>query len=499
VIVDDLREWIDLLRREDELAEISAEVDPHLEITEIAVRAMRSGGPALLFRNVKGSRHPLLINQFGTERRMCLALGVSRLDDVAARIQDVLELTPPQGLVDKLRALGKLKSLADSAPRTVSKAPCQEVVLDQPDLDRLPVMTCWPDDGGPFITLPSVITRDPRTGGRNVGMYRLQKYDARSTGLHWQIHKDAAADWRAGEGRMEVAVALGTDPITAYAGSAPLPKHVDELMVAGFLRGKPVELVRCKTVDLEVPANAEIVLEGYCERGELRDEGPFGDHTGYYTPTEPFPVLHLTAMTMRRDAIYPSIVVGPPPMEDVWLGKATERIFLPAIRTTVPEIVDYDLPFAGAFHNVCIVSIRKAFPGHARKVMHAIWGTGLLSLTKGIVVVDEHVDVHDYNEVVWQLGANVDPARDVVLSSGPLDHLDHAPTLQFTGGKIGFDATAKWESEGYHRGWPEVARMSDEVRLRVDERWAELGIPEHAATTNGAAPGRRRRVLPWSR
>jgi 4-hydroxy-3-polyprenylbenzoate decarboxylase len=338
-------------------------------------------------------------------------------------------------------------------------------------------MTCWPQDGGPFITLPAVITKDPRTGMRNVGMYRIQKFDATTTAMHWQIHKDAAADWRGMGERMDVAVALGLDPVTAYTASAPLPKHIDEFMLSGFLRGEPVEMVRGRTVDLEVPARAEIVIEGYIQKGELADEGPFGDHTGYYTPVEPFPVLHVTTVTMRRDAIYPSIVVGVPPQEDVWLGKATERLFLPAIRMTMPEVVDYDLPFEGAFHNLAIVSIRKAFPGHARKVMHAIWGTGLLSLTKGVVVVDDWVDVHDYGQVMWQAGANVDPSRDVVLSEGPLDHLDHAPSRQFIGGKIGIDATAKWESEGYHRGWPEVIRMSPEIRDLVTSRWAEYGIP----------------------
>ncbi len=464
---------------------------------------MKAGGPALLFRNVRGSSMPLLINQFGTERRMCLALGVERLDDIGTKSADVLEMTPPQGLAEKMRSLGKLKSFVDSIPRTVRKAPCQEVVVERPSLDDLPIMTCWPDDGGPFITLPSVITKDPKTGGRNVGMYRLQKHSPTTLGLHWQIHKDAAADWRLGAGRMEVAIVLGTDPVTTYAGSAPLPKHIDELMVAGFLRGEPVELVQCRTVDLKVPANAEIVLEGYCERGELAPEGPFGDHTGYYTPREDFPVFHLTAMTTRRDPIYPSIVVGVPPAEDVWLGKATERIFLPAVRMTMPEVVDYDLPAAGVFHNCAIVSIRKAFPGHAKKIMHAIWGTGLLSLTKSVVVVDDWVDVHDYNQVMWQVGANVDPSRDVILSEGPLDHLDHAPTLQFVGGKIGFDATATWPAEGYTRGWPEVVRMSDEVRRRVDERWATLGIPAgagRAATNgNGAGGGGRRRLLPRRR
>ena len=360
---------------------------------------MKAGGPALLFRNVKGSRMPLLINQFGTERRMCLALGVERLDDIArARSPSVMELTPPQGLLDKVRALGQLKSLADSRAKVVRSGPCQEVVIDPPDLDLLPIMTCWPEDGGPFITLPGVYHRATRSrAGATSACTGCRSTPRRTLGLHWQIHKDAAADWRLGAGRMEVAIALGTDPVTAYAGSAPLPKHIDELMMAGFLRGEPVELVQCKTVDLQVPAHAEIVIEGYCERGVLEPEGPFGDHTGYYTPREPFPLLHVTAMTMRRDPIYPSIVVGVPPAEDVWLGKATERIFLPAVRLTNPEVVDYDLPVAGAFHNCCIVSIRKAFPGHARKVMHAIWGTGLLSLTKAVVVVDDWVDVHDYD------------------------------------------------------------------------------------------------------
>jgi 4-hydroxy-3-polyprenylbenzoate decarboxylase len=472
----DLRDWLDHLRREGELHEVTAQVDPHLEITEITDRVTKAGGPALLFRDVKGSSLPLLINQFGTERRTCMAFGVDSLDDLGARIQGVLEMAPPEGIGEKIRALGKLKSLADSRPKTVRSGPCQELVLDPPDLGALPIMTCWPKDGGPFITLPAVITRDPRSGMRNVGMYRIQKFSPDTTAMHWQIHKDAAADWRGMGERMDVAVALGLDPITAYTASAPLPKHIDELMLAGFLRGEPVELVRARTVDLEVPARAEIVIEGYITKGELADEGPFGDHTGYYTPVEPFPVLHVTAITMRRDAIYPSIIVGVPPQEDVWLGKATERMFLPAIRMTMPELVDYDLPFQGAFHNLAIVSIRKAFPGHARKVMHAIWGTGLLSLTKGVVVVDDWVDVHDYGQVMWQAGANVDPARDVVLADGPLDHLDHAPTRQFLGGKIGIDATAKWESEGYDRGWPSVIEMSPEIRAQVTARWAEYGI-----------------------
>ncbi len=474
----DLREWIALLEREGELVRVAAEVDPHLEVTEIVDRTVRAGGPALLFQHPKGSQHPLLINQFGTERRMCLAFGVERLDDVAARLADVLEMQPPEGLAAKVRGLKTLKSIADSRPKIVRRGVSQEVVLrgDDVDLGSLPVQWAWPGDAGPFITLPAVITRDPRTGGRNVGMYRMQVLGPRTTAMHWQIHKDGRTDYLFSEGRMEVAVALGLDPITAYSASAPLPKHIDELMVAGFLRGEPVELVPGVTVDLEVPATAEFVLEGYIDKGELADEGPFGDHTGFYTPAEQFPVFHLTAITMRRDAIYPSIVVGKPPQEDAWLGKATERIFLPAVKMTVPEIVDYDLPVAGAFHNLAIVSIKKAFPGHARKVMHAIWGLGMLSLTKGIVIVDEHVDVHDYAQVLFYVGANVDPKRDVVITEGPLDHLDHAPTLQFLGGKIGIDATAKGPLEGT-RQWPPEIEMSAEVRELVDRRWAEYGLP----------------------
>jgi 4-hydroxy-3-polyprenylbenzoate decarboxylase len=379
--------------------------------------------------------------------------------------------------VEKVKGLAKLKSIADSMPKSVRSGPAQDVVLtgDDVDLGKLPVQTCWPEDAAPFITLPAVITRDPSEGTRNVGMYRMQVLGPRETAMHWQIHKDGRMDYLATDGRLEVAVALGLDPVSAYAASAPLPKHVDEFMLAGFLKGDPVELVRCKTVDLEVPANAEIVLEGYVEQGDLADEGPFGDHTGYYTGVEPFPVFHVTAMTMRRDAIYPSIVVGKPPQEDAWLGKATERIFLPAIRMSVPEIVDYDLPVAGAFHNCAIVSIRKRFPGHAQKVMHAIWGLGLLSLTKAVVVVDEWVDVHDYEDVFFRVGANVDPGRDIMLTEGPLDHLDHAPTRQFYGGKIGIDATHKGPEEGT-REWPPEIQMTDEIRGLVDRRWVEYGL-----------------------
>jgi 4-hydroxy-3-polyprenylbenzoate decarboxylase len=475
----DLRSWIKLLEREGELVRVAAQVDPYLEVTEITDRVVKAGGPALLFENVKGSPHPLLINQFGSERRMCLAFDAPSLDAVAERLEEVLEMQPPQGLVEKMRGLKKLKSIADSRPKLVRSGPCQEVVLrgDEVDLDVLPIQHCWPGDPAPFITLPAVITHDPHTATRNVGMYRMQKIDRRSTFMHWQIHKDGRMDYLATEGRLEVAVALGLDPVAAYSASAPLPKHIDEFMLAGFLKGDAVELVKGVTVDVEVPANAEIVLEGYVEQGDEGIEGPFGDHTGYYSHAEPFPIFHVTAITMRRGAIYPSIVVGKPPAEDAWLGKATERIFLPAIRMSVPEIVDYDLPVAGAFHNCVIVSIRKRFPGHAKKVMHALWGLGLLSLTKTVVVVDEWVDVHDYDDVFFRVCANIDPKRDVIISEGPLDHLDHAPTLQFYGGKLGIDATHKGPAEGA-RPWPEEIVMSENVRRLVEARWSDYGLPD---------------------
>ncbi|MBD0289916.1 MAG: menaquinone biosynthesis decarboxylase [Thermoleophilia bacterium] len=493
MVASDLRSWLDLLRREGELVEVEAEVDPYLEVTEIVDRTIKRGGPALLFTNPKGAAHPLLVNQFGSERRMALAFGEPSLDAVSRRLEDVLEMQPPQGLVAKVKGLGKLKKLADSMPKSVGRAPCQEVVLEEPNLDVLPIQHCWPGDPAPFITLPAVITRDPRTGTRNVGMYRMQQIDSKTTFMHWQIHKDGRADWLAAAGRLPVAVALGLDPVTTYSASAPLPKHVDELMLAGFLKGSPVELVQAKTIDLEVPANAEIVLEGYVERDDVGIEGPFGDHTGYYSPAEEFPVFHLTGMTMRRDAIYPSIVVGPPPQEDAWLGKATERIFLPAIRMTVPEIVDFDLPVAGAFHNCAIVSIRKSFPGHAKKVMHAIWGLGMLSLTKSVVVVDEFVDVHDYEQVFFHVGANVDPGRDVLLSEGPLDQLDHAAASYCYGGKLGIDATHKLPEEA-PRGWPPRIAMSEEVRDAVDRRWNEYGIDAKGRENGRISRGLRQKV-----
>ncbi len=474
----DLREWISLLERESELVRVAVEVDPDLEITEIADRAVKRGGPALLFERPKGSSHPLLINQFGTEKRTCMALGVTSLEEAAARLVSLLDMQPPEGARAKLRKLRDLRSAAaDSRPRRVRRGACQEVVLtgDEIDLGLLPVQRCWPGDPAPFITLPAVITIDPQSGERNVGMYRMQIVDERTTFMHWQLYKDGMATWRAAAGRLEVAVAIGLDPATAYAATAPLPRGMDELMLAGLLRGEPVELVPAKTIELDVPAQAEIVLEGYVEPGETGTEGPFGDHTGFYSPAGLFPLFHLTAMTMREGAIYPSIVVGKPPAEDAWLGKLSERLFLPAIRSAVPEILDIDLPVTGAFHNCAIVSIRKSFPNQARKVMSAVWGLGMLSLSKSVVVVDAHVNPHDYEDVFFHVCANVDPGRDVVLAEGPLDQLDHAAAREGFGGKIGIDATAKGPEEGA-REWPDEIEMSAEVRELVERRWREYGI-----------------------
>ncbi len=383
---------------------------------------------------------------------------------------------------------------------------------DEVDLGRIPVLQCWPLDGGRFITLPVVFTRDPRTGVRNAGMYRLQVYDVNTTGMHWHLHKDAAEHYRSiereaagtaadggtppGAGttaagatatpssgghpspsvRLEVAVAIGTDPAVTYAATAPLPGIVDEMMFAGFLRGEPVEMVKCLTVDLEVPADAEIVLEGYVDPGERRTEGPFGDHTGYYSLADEYPVFHVTAMTTRRDPVYSTTIVGIPPMEDAYIAKATERLFLPLLRLTLPEVVDMDLPEAGVAHNCAILSLRKAYPMHARKVMHAVWGTGQMQFTKCVIVVDEDVDVHDYSEVAWRAFNNVDPRRDIIVTEGPLDALDHSSPTAFWGAKMGIDATRKWPNEGHPRPWPPDIAMSPDIVARVDALWPQLGL-----------------------
>jgi 4-hydroxy-3-polyprenylbenzoate decarboxylase len=493
---DGLRAFVRVLEREGELVRVRREVNPHLEIAEIADRIMKAGGPALLFENVRGSRFPLLINAFGSRRRMSLALGVSDLEEHARSIAELVHTRAPKSGRDLAQMATRLPQLASAVPRAVSRAACQEVVQtgEDVDLDALPVMTTWPKDGGPFFTLPNVITRDPDTGVRNVGMYRMQRIDRRTTAMHWQIHKTGARHMKRAKElgqRLEVAVAFGGDPALTYAATAPLPDGIDEWMFAGFLRGKSVEHVRCKTVDLEVPACADFVLEGYVDPAEeLFDEGPFGDHTGYYTPVDRFPRFHVTAVTHRRDAVYPSTLVGPPPMEDAWLGKATERLFLPLLRMMFPEVVDMNLPVEGAFHNLALIAIKKQYPFHASRVAHGLWGAGQMMFSKVICVVDEDVDVQKPGEVAWRLLANLDPKRDVSFVDGPIDQLDHGASQKLWGGKVCIDGTRKWPEEGYQREWPEVCRQTEDLKARVDAIWSELGIgpvPARAAAASATA------------
>lgn len=476
-----LDDFVAAIERMGELKRIRYPADPCLEITEIADRVMKVGGPALLFEQPKGSRFPLLINAFGSQRRMNAALGVTDLQELADEIEELARMELPSSWGGRLRLLGKAGRLTAAPPRYVKTGPCKEVILkgDDASLSALPIQTCWPEDGGPFITLPLVFTKHPVTGKRNVGMYRMQVYDARTTGMHWQLHKVGAEHYRVTEERgqrIPVAVVLGGDPALTYAATAPLPPGIDELLFAGWVRRKPVELVPCETVDLEVPANADFVLEGYIDPAERRTEGPFGDHTGFYSLPEEFPVFHLTCLTHRKNAIYPGTIVGRPPKEDAFLGKATERIFLPLLRLVLPELVDMNLPPEGVFHNLVIVSIRKRYPGHAFKVMNAIWGMGQLMFAKVIIVVDAHVNVHDPAEVVWRVGSSIDPQRDILFTRGPIDQLDHAASLPNFGSKMGIDATIKWPSEGFGRPWPNEIVMSEEVKRKVDAIWKELGL-----------------------
>lgn len=474
-----LRELIGAIEAAGGLRRVTAAVDPHLEITEIADRVMKQQGPALLFESVRGSAMPVAINLFGTERRMALALGVDDLHDVARRIESLLAIPSPSGLLEKLSLLPRMAEMAQFPPKVVSRAPCQEVVIaDRPSLAALPILHCWPQDAGRYITLGATITRDRTSGRRNVGLYRLQVFDERTLGMHWQPHKDGADHWRGyapGE-RMPVAIALGGDPCSIYAASAPLPPAIDEYLFAGFLRKQPVELVKAKTVDLDVPAQAELIIEGTVAVGARREEGPFGDHTGYYSLPEPYPVLQVTAITHRRDPIYPTTIVGRPPMEDLWLGKATERIFLPLVRLVAPEIVDMNFPAEGIFNNAVIVSIKKSYPGQARKVAHALWGLGQLMFTKVIIVVDHEVNVHDLSQVAWLAFMNIDPQRDCFFVEGPVDTLNHASPQWNFGSKMGVDATKKLPEEGHPRGWPEPIVMSPQVRELVTRRWAEYGF-----------------------
>jgi 4-hydroxy-3-polyprenylbenzoate decarboxylase len=545
VAYDDLRAWIKTLEKHGELKRIRVEVSPELEITEIADRVSKigssakpshptsgnyaPGGPALLFENIKG--HPgqqVLINQFGSERRMALALGVDRLEEIAERITGLMQMKPSGGgFLDKLKMLPQLGALAAAFPKTVAAkdAPCKEVIQREGfDLNQFPILKCWPQDGGRFITLPCVHTRDPKTGKRNIGTYRMQVFDGQTTGMHWQRQKVAAEHYRnamraaselgstenpltanvaamaesaggsvqipdgpigglpqvflckAHGSRLEVAVAIGTDPATTFSAIVPAPPEVEEFMVAGFLRGKPLEIVQCETVDLQVPAHSEIVLEGYVELGELRTEGPFGDHTGFYTMTDQYPVFHLTCITHRKDPIYSATIVGKPPMEDAWLAKAVERIFLPAMKMTIPEIVDINLPPEGVAHNLMLVSIRKSYPGQARKVMNAIWSLGQAMFTKCIVIVDEDCDVQNVPEVVLRVANNIDPERDIQFMLGPVDSLDHSSRLPNYGSKMGIDATRKWKAEGFERPWPAMIEMDGATRARVDELWEKLGL-----------------------
>ncbi|MBI3313953.1 MAG: menaquinone biosynthesis decarboxylase [Candidatus Omnitrophica bacterium] len=478
-----LHEFLNELRKQGELHEISSEVDPVLEITEIYDRVVKSEGPALFFRKVKGSDIPLAINLFGSPKRMSIALQVDSPEDVAERIEEFTEMKMPAGIIEKIQMLPKLGTLNALAPKLVKSAPCQEVVIrpgEGPMLDKLPVIQCWPGDGGKFITLPMVFSRDPETNKRNVGLYRMHVYDNQTTGMHWQIHKDGAEHYRrlakGSKKRLEVAAVLGADPAAMFSAACPLPSGMDELMMAGFLRKSSVELVKCKTVNLEVPAEAEIVLEGYVEEGDMRMEGPFGDHTGFYSRAKEFPVFHITCMTHRRNPVYITTVVGRPPMEDCHMGKAIERIFLPLIKKQLPEIVDMNLPWEGCFHNCMIVSIRKSYPEQAKKVMSAIWGFGQMMFSKCIIVLDHDNNIQDLKEVAWRVFNNVDPKRDIVFAEGPVDELDHSASQDFFGSKMGIDGTRKSEAEGMKRPWPEDMLMTDVIKQKVTERWKEYGF-----------------------
>jgi 4-hydroxy-3-polyprenylbenzoate decarboxylase len=479
---DDLRDFIRALDKQGELKRISFPVDPYLEISEFADRSVKTGGPALLFDHPKGSSVPLLINSFASTRRMEIALQVDSIQEIADRIVGFLEMQKPEGLLDKLKMLPKLAEIGGAFPKTVSSGPCKQVIRrDDFTLDYFPILHCWPGDAGRFITLPMVFSRHPETGRRNCGMYRMQVFDSRTTGMHWQKHKQGAEHYRrvvaeGAETRMPVAVAIGADPATVYSAILPLPPSIDEMLFAGFLRGKAVEMVKCETSDLEVPANAEIVLEGYVVPGELRREGPFGDHTGFYSLDDPYPVFHIECITHRKNPIYATTIVGPPPMEDFYMGKAVERIFLPLMRMQLPEVRDICMPAEGIFHNLILVSIRKSYPGQARKVMHSIWGTGQAMFSKCIVVVDEDVDVQNVREVTWKALNNIDPQRDIEFALGPIDSLDHASRMPNYGSKMGVDATTKWPSEGHTRRWPNVIAMSPEVVRRVDELWKRAGL-----------------------
>jgi 4-hydroxy-3-polyprenylbenzoate decarboxylase len=497
--LDTLPEFIDAIDRAGELVRVTHPVSTELELCEIADRVMKlpGGGPALLFEHPvlpDGSRSavPVGMNLFGSMRRMSLALGVERLDDIGDRIAELLQMKVPEGLIAKLALLPRLMEVAKFPPRVKGGKPaCQEVVLhgDEVDLDRLPLLRCWPEDGGRYITFPMVITRDPKRGIRNVGMYRIMQTGRNTVAMHWQRHKVGAAHWREmaekGE-KMPVVIAIGADPASMYSASAPLPPTVDEFIFAGFLRRKPVHLAKALTCDLEVPADAEIVLEGYIDPAEsLVTEGPFGDHTGFYSLADLYPQVHITTVSMRKSPVFPATIVGRPPVEDVYLGHATERIFLPLLKLTIPEIVDYHMPPEGIFHNLVFVSIKKEYPGQAYKVMNAMWGQGLMSLAKVIVVVDHWVNVRNPQEAWWVALNNIDPERDARFTMGPVDVLDHASRAMSYGSKMGLDATRKLPEEGFTRDWPKVITMDEGTKARVDAMWSKLGVRWTAPGTVG--------------
>lgn len=475
-----LAEFVQVLAQQGELKRITYPVKAELEISEIADRVMKNGGPALLFEDVVGKGIPVLINAFGSAKRMALALGVSDVEEIAREVEKLVQTKPPKSFKDKLKLLSQLVRLAGIPPKVTKNGPCQEVVHREPDLNLLPVLTCWPGDAGPFITLPAVFSKDPAKGTRNVGLYRMQVYDARTTGMHWHLHKVGARHYQHQKQQkepMQLAVCLGGDPALIYAATAPLPDQIDEILFTGFLRKKGLELVKGLTVDIEVPANSDIVIEGYVDPLEPpRREGPFGDHTGFYSLADDYPVFHVTCISHKQNPIYPTTIVGRPPMEDAFIGKATERIFLPLLKLTFPEIVDMNLPVHGVFHNLAIVSIKKEYPGHARKIMHALWGMGQMMFTKILIIVDDDVNAQDLSEVVWVAGNHIDPKRDVIFVEGPVDVLDHAAPVMGFGSKMGIDATKKWRSEGFERDWPDAIVMDDKTKQYVDSIWEKLGI-----------------------
>jgi 4-hydroxy-3-polyprenylbenzoate decarboxylase len=508
----DFQHFLEVLESRGELQRVQASISPNLEITEIADRVMKANGPALMFENVVGPEHrlgtsdplsavqnhpsihearagskrfamPVAINTMGSRKRMSLALSCEDFEEHAARIEGLLKPELPKGPVDALKKLIQVASeLRGAPPKEMKNAKCHERMQfgDEINLLDIPVLTCWPEDGGPFITLPQVFTHDPNTGKRNVGMYRIQIYDRNTCGMHWQMHKTGMRQMEeAGENRqrLEACIVLGADPACMFGAISPLPPGIDELMFAGFLRKERLATVKAKTVDVWVPADAEIVIEGFVDPSERRLEGPFGDHTGYYSLAEDFPVFHVTAITSRDKPVYPATIVGQPPMEDGWMGKAVERIFLPIIRLTVPEIVDMNLPVEATFHNMAFVSIKKKYPGHAYKIMNAIWGLGGLSFTKFVFIFDADCDVQNLQEVLFRLGANCDPMRDTLASKGPVDQLDHASVEEGFGGKLGFDCTHKLPGEnGFARPYPKLITMADDVKKKIDGLWPILGL-----------------------